>query len=110
MDSNLTTETEFAADEDTMRAIHQGMIDAWNAGDAAAFAAPFTEDATIGKALGVQIVAGEKQDQYWSFGGKRFENCCYTSSRRSHRSKRSKFTSATRDSAVGFVNPNERKR
>jgi hypothetical protein len=61
MDSNLTTETEFAADEDTMRAIHQGMIDAWNAGDAAAFAAPFTEDATIGKALGVQIVAGESK-------------------------------------------------
>jgi hypothetical protein len=68
MDSNSTT--EFAADEETIRAIHQGMIDAWNAGDAAAFAAPFTEDATIGKALGVQIVAGEKQDQYWSFGGR----------------------------------------
>jgi uncharacterized protein (TIGR02246 family) len=43
MDSNLTTEC--AADEETIRAIHQGMIDAWNAGDAAAFAAPFTEDA-----------------------------------------------------------------
>jgi uncharacterized protein (TIGR02246 family) len=43
MDSNKTT--QFAPDEEAIRAIHQGMIDAWNAGDAAAFAAPFTEDA-----------------------------------------------------------------
>jgi uncharacterized protein (TIGR02246 family) len=43
MDSQTTTQT--AADEDAIRAIHQRMIDAWNAGDAAAFAAPFTDDA-----------------------------------------------------------------
>jgi uncharacterized protein (TIGR02246 family) len=33
------------ADEDAIRAIHQQMIDAWNAGDGTAFAAPFTDDA-----------------------------------------------------------------
>jgi uncharacterized protein (TIGR02246 family) len=43
MDSNIAT--QFAADEEVVRAIHQGMIDAWNAGDAAAFAAPCTDDA-----------------------------------------------------------------
>jgi uncharacterized protein (TIGR02246 family) len=43
MDSQITTQT--AADEDAIRAIHQRMIDAWNAGDAAAFAAPFTHEA-----------------------------------------------------------------
>jgi uncharacterized protein (TIGR02246 family) len=42
MDSQ-TTQTP--ADEDTIRAIHHRMIDAWNAGDAAAFAAPFTNEA-----------------------------------------------------------------
>ena len=41
-DNNLT-----AADEDAIRAIHQRMIDAWNAGDAAAFAAPFTDEANF---------------------------------------------------------------
>ena len=45
MDSQTTTRT--AADEDTIRAIHQRMIDAWNAGDAAAFAAPFTDEANF---------------------------------------------------------------
>jgi uncharacterized protein (TIGR02246 family) len=42
MNSRTTTT---AADEDAIRAIHQRMIDAWNAGDAAAFAAPFTDEA-----------------------------------------------------------------
>jgi uncharacterized protein (TIGR02246 family) len=42
MDSQTTQTT---ADEDAIRAIHQRMIDAWNTGDAAAFAAPFTDDA-----------------------------------------------------------------
>jgi len=37
--------TETAADEDGIRAIHQRMIDAWNVGDGAGFAASFTEDA-----------------------------------------------------------------
>jgi uncharacterized protein (TIGR02246 family) len=37
--------TQASADQDAIRAIHQRMIDAWNAGDAAAFAAPFTDDA-----------------------------------------------------------------
>ena len=45
MDSQTTTQT--AADEDAIRAIHQRMIDAWNAGDAAAFAAPFTDEANF---------------------------------------------------------------
>ena len=45
MDSQITTQT--AADEDAIRAIHQRMIDAWNAGDAAAFAAPFTDKANF---------------------------------------------------------------
>jgi uncharacterized protein (TIGR02246 family) len=39
------TPTETAADEDAIRAIHQRMIDAWNVGDGAGFAASFTEDA-----------------------------------------------------------------
>jgi uncharacterized protein (TIGR02246 family) len=39
------TPTQTATDEDAIRAIHQRMIDAWNAGDGAAFAAPFTDDA-----------------------------------------------------------------
>jgi uncharacterized protein (TIGR02246 family) len=43
MDSQTTAQTN--ADENAIRAIHQRMIDAWNAGDAAAFAAPFTDDA-----------------------------------------------------------------
>jgi len=42
MDSQTTQTT---ADEDAIRAIHQRMIDAWNTGDAAAFAAAFTDDA-----------------------------------------------------------------
>jgi uncharacterized protein (TIGR02246 family) len=43
MNSQTTTRT--ASDEDAIRAIHQRMIDAWNAGDGAAFAAPFTDEA-----------------------------------------------------------------
>jgi uncharacterized protein (TIGR02246 family) len=42
---NSSAATLTAADEDAIRAIHQCMIDAWNAADGAAFAAPFTEDA-----------------------------------------------------------------
>ena len=38
MDSQTTAQTN--ADENAIGAIHQRMIDAWNAGDAAAFAAP----------------------------------------------------------------------
>jgi uncharacterized protein (TIGR02246 family) len=34
-----------AAEEDAIRAIHHRMIDAWNEGDGAGFAAPFTDDA-----------------------------------------------------------------
>jgi uncharacterized protein (TIGR02246 family) len=34
-----------AADDDAIVAIHQQMIDAWNAGDGASFADPFTDDA-----------------------------------------------------------------
>ena len=45
MDSQTTTQA--AADEGAIRAIHQRMIDAWNAGDAAAFAAPFTDEANF---------------------------------------------------------------
>src|SRR5262249_12215865 len=33
------------ADEDAIRAIHRRMIDAWNASNGAAFAAPFTDEA-----------------------------------------------------------------
>ncbi|HXL08597.1 MAG TPA: SgcJ/EcaC family oxidoreductase [Candidatus Bathyarchaeia archaeon] len=45
--NSKTIQTGFseAADEDAIRAIHRRMIDAWNAGDGAAFAAPFTDDA-----------------------------------------------------------------
>ena len=42
---NSPTVTEAADDEDAIRAIHRRMIDAWNAGDALAFAAPFTDEA-----------------------------------------------------------------
>ena len=43
MNSQPTAQT--AADEDAIRAVHQRIIDAWNAGDGSAFAAPFTDDA-----------------------------------------------------------------
>jgi len=45
--NSKTIQTGFseAADEDAIRGIHRRMIDAWNAGDGAAFAAPFTDDA-----------------------------------------------------------------
>jgi uncharacterized protein (TIGR02246 family) len=43
MNSHTTTQT--AAEEEAIGAIHQRMIDAWNAGDGGAFAAPFTDDA-----------------------------------------------------------------
>ena len=43
MNSQTTTQT--TADKDAIRAIHQRMIDAWNAGDAAAFAASFIDEA-----------------------------------------------------------------
>jgi uncharacterized protein (TIGR02246 family) len=36
-----------AADDDAIRAIHQQMIDAWDASSGAAFAAPFTDDADV---------------------------------------------------------------
>jgi uncharacterized protein (TIGR02246 family) len=39
------TPTSNDADENAIRAIHRRMIDAWNAGDGAAFAAPFTDAA-----------------------------------------------------------------
>jgi uncharacterized protein (TIGR02246 family) len=42
MSSQATTQI---GDEKVIRSIHQRMIDAWNTGDGAAFAAPFTEDA-----------------------------------------------------------------
>jgi uncharacterized protein (TIGR02246 family) len=42
---DLQTTTQAAAEEDAIRAIHQRMIDAWNTGDSAAFAAPFTDNA-----------------------------------------------------------------
>jgi uncharacterized protein (TIGR02246 family) len=45
--NSQTTQTRPSnpTDEDAIRAIHQRMIDAWNAGDGAAFAAPFTDGA-----------------------------------------------------------------
>jgi len=45
--NSRTTQTRVsnAADEDAIGAIHQRMIDAWNGGDAAGFAAPFTDEA-----------------------------------------------------------------
>ena len=42
---NSQSPTQTAPDEDTIRGIHHRMIDAWNAGDGVAFAAPFTDDA-----------------------------------------------------------------
>ena len=42
-----STETARAADEATLRAFPLAMIEAWNRGDATAFAAPFGEDATF---------------------------------------------------------------
>ena len=45
MNSQTTTQT--VSDENVIRAIHQRMIDAWNAGDAVAFAAPFTDEANF---------------------------------------------------------------
>jgi chorismate mutase len=41
----VMTEEPCAADEKTIRAFHERIIDAWNAGDGAAFAAQFTDDA-----------------------------------------------------------------
>jgi len=46
MNSNPTqAQSSNSADEKAIRAIHDRMIDAWNAGDAAAFIAPFRGDA-----------------------------------------------------------------
>ena len=52
---NSPTATQTAGDEDAIRAIHQRMIDAWNAGDAAAFAAPFTDEANFVAFEGTQL-------------------------------------------------------
>ena len=45
--TSQTTESSFfhPADDNAIRAIHHRMIDAWNADDATAFIAPFTDDA-----------------------------------------------------------------
>ena len=43
MNSQTTAQTADA--ENAIRAVHQRMIDAWNAGNAATFAAPFTNEA-----------------------------------------------------------------
>lgn len=42
-----TTQAHESADEAAIRSIPQAMIEAWNSGDATAFAAPFAEDATF---------------------------------------------------------------
>jgi uncharacterized protein (TIGR02246 family) len=45
MHSDTPTEEERAADERAIRALHRRVLDAWDAGDGEAFAAPFSEDA-----------------------------------------------------------------
>ena len=45
MQSDAGTQGEPSADEREIRALHRRMLDAWEAGDGEAFAAPFTEDA-----------------------------------------------------------------
>jgi uncharacterized protein (TIGR02246 family) len=41
----MKAQTAQTGDEEAVRSIHMTMIDAWNAGDAEAFIAPFTDDA-----------------------------------------------------------------
>jgi uncharacterized protein (TIGR02246 family) len=45
MHTDAGTQGERSADEREIRALHRGMLDAWEAGDGEAFAAPFSDDA-----------------------------------------------------------------
>lgn len=45
MNSKSTQSQDSSADEKAIRAIHCRMIEAWSAGDAAAFVAPFRDEA-----------------------------------------------------------------
>jgi uncharacterized protein (TIGR02246 family) len=45
MKSHTAYSAVFDTDQEAIRSIHCGMIDAWNASDAAAFIAPFSENA-----------------------------------------------------------------
>jgi uncharacterized protein (TIGR02246 family) len=57
MNSQATTQT---GDENAIRAIHQRMIDAWNTGNGAAFAAPFTEDADFVAFEGTHLIGRQE--------------------------------------------------
>jgi uncharacterized protein (TIGR02246 family) len=45
MHTDAGTQGERSADEREIRALHRRMLDAWEAGDGEAFAAPFSDDA-----------------------------------------------------------------
>jgi uncharacterized protein (TIGR02246 family) len=47
MHSDTDDQAERSADEREIRSLHRRMLDAWGAGDGAAFAAPFSDDAVF---------------------------------------------------------------
>jgi uncharacterized protein (TIGR02246 family) len=57
---NSQTVSEAADDDDATGAIHRHMIDAWNVGDALAFAAPFTDAADFVAFEGTQLKGGRE--------------------------------------------------
>jgi hypothetical protein len=54
-----TGNEERAADEREIRGLHQRVLDAWDAGDGEAFAAPFADDAVFEERTEVRFVAPE---------------------------------------------------
>ena len=65
MNSNPTqAQSSNSADEKAIRAIHYRMIDAWNAGDAAGFIAPFRDDADFVAFEGTHLKGLEQMLQF----------------------------------------------
>ena len=52
------------ADEDAIRAILHRMIEAWNAGDGTAFAAPFTDEVDFVVWEGTHLEEGVRSSQF----------------------------------------------
>jgi hypothetical protein len=69
MKSHTAYSAVFDTDEEAIRSIHYGMIDAWNARDAAPFIAPFSENVDFVAAPrardSMQLTAVTKRDGEW---------------------------------------------
>ena len=64
---DLQATPQKAVDADAIRAIHQRMIDAWNAGDAVAFATPFTDAADFVAFEGTHLTKRPPGDRLGDF-------------------------------------------